>query len=166
MRVLALCGSLQKNSSNLRLLREAQKRAPIGCEIERSQLLEELPHFNPDISEVGVPEVARRWRSAVEASDALLISSPEYGHSLPGVLKNAIDWLIPTGELFQKVVAITCCVRHEERGKKGLKALKKTLLAVDARLAWNQPLLEGDDFELRLDELLTRLVETRRETLQ
>ena len=71
-------------------------------------------------------------RSSTLESDALLIASPEYGHSLPGSLKNAIDWVIGTGELERKVVAITAAVPGPERGRLGLQALRQTLGAVRA----------------------------------
>ena len=69
-----------------------------------------LPHFNPEIEATGVPESVTRWRRALAESDAVLIASPEYGFSLPGALKNAIDWVIGSGELEGKVVAITAAV--------------------------------------------------------
>lgn len=57
--------------------------------------LRHLPHFNPDTEE---PPAVRDWRKALAGSDAVLIASPEYGHSLPGALKNGIDWVIGSGE--------------------------------------------------------------------
>jgi len=166
MDILALCGSLNSESSNLKLLKNAKERAPIGSTVEIVDLLRDLPHFNSDVPDDHPPAAVGRWREKLLAADGVLIASPEYGHSLPGVLKNGIDWVIQTGELYQKVVAITCATRSPERGLLGLQALKTTLLAVDARIAWEAPILSGPESDTQLDALLTHLVEIRRESLQ
>lgn len=143
MRVLAVCGSLQAKSGNLELLRQALAAPPEGMEVVLFQGLGALPHFNPDLEEGPVPEAVEAWRRALRESDAVLIASPEYGHSLPGSLKNAVDWVIGSGELYRKVVAITCSVPASERGKLGLQALRQTLLAVDATLLGGDPIVKG-----------------------
>src|SRR5438045_405531 len=117
MRVLAVSGSLQSRSSNLSLLRLAAATAPAGVEVVIFEGLCDLPHFNPDLEANGEPEPVSVWRRAIAESDALLIASPEYGHSLPGALKNGIDWVIGSGELERKVVAITAAVPGPERGR-------------------------------------------------
>src|SRR6185503_4511545 len=144
MRILGVSGSLQAKSGNHRLLEVAQANAPTGVKVELFAGLGELPHFNPDLEAQGalVPSV-ETWRHAIARSDALLIASPEYGHSLPGSLKNAIDWAIGTGELEQKIVAITCAVPAKERGRLGLQALATTLGAVNAQILGGQPIVKG-----------------------
>jgi len=154
MRILAVCGSLQAKSGNLSLLRAAAELAPQGFEVVLFDGLRDLPLFNPDLEEDGVPPAVQGWRSALSASAALLIATPEYGHSLPGALKNGIDWLIGSGELYQKVVAITAAVGDRDRGRRGLAALAQTLQAVDAKIVWNQPVVQGLGFEAELRELL------------
>ena len=76
-------------------------------EIALFEGLRALPHFDPDLEAQGAPESVLELRRALGESDGLLIASPEYGHSLPGVLKNMVDWLIGLGELHQRIVAIT-----------------------------------------------------------
>src|SRR5688572_27023957 len=110
MRVLGICGSLQAKSGNLALLKTAAESMPPGVELVLFDGLRHLPHFNPDIEGSGVPESVTQWRLALASSDAVLIASPEYGFSLPGVLKNGIDWVIGSGEFEQKIVAITAAV--------------------------------------------------------
>src|SRR6185436_19006365 len=105
MKILALCGSLQAKSGNLALLAAAVAAAPPGVEVVVFDGLRDLPHFNPDLEAQGPPESVMTWRRVLAESDALLVASPEYGHSLPGVLKNAIDWVIGSGELEEKTVA-------------------------------------------------------------
>src|SRR6478672_5570737 len=109
-------------------------------------------------------KLAARSRSAIAASDALLIASPEYGHSLPGALKNAIDWVIGTGELERKIVAITAAVPGPERGRRGLAALAQTLGAVSATIVGGDPIVKGPDSEQQIRGLVQALVDevTRR----
>jgi len=157
MHILAICGSLQAKSSNLTLLQLAAAKAPDGVQVELYDGLRDLPHFNPDLTRDGdehAPGAVLELRRAVARSDALLIAMPEYGHSLPGSLKNAIDWLIGTGELEGKLVAITSAVAVVERGRRGLAALRTTLGAVSARVAFQEPIARGPDFELELSKLL------------
>jgi chromate reductase, NAD(P)H dehydrogenase (quinone) len=158
MRVLALCGSLQSKSSNLELLQLVTRLAPPGVEIVLFDGLRDLPYFDPDLETKGKPQAVRRWRTAIAESDALLIASPEYGHSLPGVLKNAIDWVIGSGELERKVVAVTASVPHPERGKRGLAALQETLGAVSADVVGGEPITRGPGFEGDVKRLLDQLV--------
>jgi len=109
--------------------------------------------------EVDRPEPAvEAWRQAVAGSDALLVASPEYGFSLPGALKNAVDWAIGTGELERKVIAITASVNHPERGRRGLGALRDTLNAVSARIVGGEPIVRGPDFDSNVAALLHALI--------
>jgi chromate reductase, NAD(P)H dehydrogenase (quinone) len=158
LRILGICGSLQEKSGNLTLLRAAMAAAPTGVLIELYDGLRDLPQFNPDLERTEPLPVVARLRQAVAASDALLIATPEYGHSLPGSLKNAIDWLIGTGELESKLVAITSAVPAVERGRLGLAALRTTLGAVSARIAFQEPIARGPDFERDVGELLKLLI--------
>jgi chromate reductase len=106
MNLLAVSGSLRAGSSNLRLLEAVQLLAPTGWTITIRPPLDDLPHFNPDIEEAGLPPVALQWRAAVNACDALLVSSPEYAHGVPGVMKNALDWLVGGMEMTEKPFAL------------------------------------------------------------
>ena len=160
MRIAAVCGSLQTRSSNRTLLHAAAAAAPEGVDVVVLDGLRELPLFDPDLEAAGPPNVVHAWRRALAESDAVLIASPEYGHSLPGALKNAIDWVIGSGELYRKVVAITAAVAVADRGRRGLQALAQTLGAVDAVLVWNAPLVhEGGRFGPDLAALLAALAE-------
>src|SRR5689334_20441833 len=92
MRILAISGSLQARSSNLALVHAAVALAPAGVEVVIFDGLRELPHFNPDLEADGPLPAVQAWRTAIAESAALLIACPEYGFSLPGVIKNGIDW--------------------------------------------------------------------------
>jgi NAD(P)H-dependent FMN reductase len=158
MKILAVCGSLQRQSGNLALLEMAAASAPPGVEVVLFDGLRELPHFNPDLDATGAPDSVTRWRRALADSDAVLIASPEYGFSLPGALKNGIDWVIGSGELEGKVVAITAAVPGPERGRRGLQALRDTLLAVRATIVGGEPFPKGPDLPRQVADLVGSLV--------
>jgi chromate reductase, NAD(P)H dehydrogenase (quinone) len=160
VKILAVCGSLQTSSKNLTLLRTAAASAPSGVQLVLCDCLRDLPHFNPDIEASGVvPDSVQRWRHALADADAVLIASPEYGFSLPGALKNGIDWVIGSGELERKVVAITAAVPGSDRGRRGLEALRITLSAIRVMLVSGEPIPLGPEFEVQVAALVRTLIE-------
>ena len=159
VKILAICGSLQANSGNLVLLRAAAASAPAGVDVVLFDGLRDLPHFNPDLEAGGPPASVARWRRALAESDALLIACPEYGFSLPGVLKNGIDWVIGSGELEGKIVAITAAVAGPGRGRRGLQALADTRAAVRATIVGGEPIPRGPEFDARVAELVCALAD-------
>lgn len=88
--ICGIAGSLRKQSVNAGLLRAAIEVCPAGSEIRPLEIAD-LPPYNADLDPVALPPVARLI-DAIAAADALLIASPEYNFSIPGFLKNAIDW--------------------------------------------------------------------------
>jgi len=105
MKIIAICGSLRSQSSNLALLRAA---TTIAAEVEIYEGLATLPHFNPDDDIEGAtpPPAVAELRTMLANADGILISSPEYAHGVPGSLKNALDWLVSDGALVDKPVAV------------------------------------------------------------
>jgi chromate reductase, NAD(P)H dehydrogenase (quinone) len=92
MRVLGISGSLRRDSLNSALLRAAAERLPAGAELVELDGLGEIPLYDADREEAGAPLPVRRLREAIRGADAVLVATPEYNHSIPGVLKNALDW--------------------------------------------------------------------------
>jgi chromate reductase len=92
MRVLAVSGSLRAGSFNTSLLRAADEAAPDGVELELWEGIGELPLYDEDLEGHDVPESVRRLREDWAAADAILFATPEYNGSVPGGLKNAVDW--------------------------------------------------------------------------
>jgi chromate reductase len=92
MKVLGLSGSLRRDSYNARLLRAAASELPPGTEFEVWDGVRELPYYDEDVDVDPAPHTARDLRAAIAAADAVLISTPEYNASIPGALKNAVDW--------------------------------------------------------------------------
>jgi chromate reductase len=90
--VLGIAGSLRRASYNRALLRAAQELAPPGLRITTREI-DDIPFFNADVEEAGVPAPVTALRAAVQEVDAILVVTPEYNHGVPGVLKNSVDWL-------------------------------------------------------------------------
>ena len=94
MNVLAISGSLRRNSLNSAALRACQALAPDGMVIEIWEGLRDIPPYDDDDFKAnGFPPVIAALRDKIRAADAVIIATPEYNHSIPGVLKNAIDWV-------------------------------------------------------------------------
>ncbi|HEV2791459.1 MAG TPA: NADPH-dependent FMN reductase [Solirubrobacterales bacterium] len=92
MRVLGITGSLRRDSLNHALLREAAERLPAGAELVEFERLREIPPYDGDLEAFETPEAVAELRRAMREADAVLVATPEYNHSIPGVLKNALDW--------------------------------------------------------------------------
>jgi chromate reductase len=92
MKVLGLSGSLRAGSHNARLLRAAAELLPPGAELVEFDGLKAIPPYDEDDEAAG-HEAVHALRAAMHSADAVLISTPEYNHSLPGQLKNALDWI-------------------------------------------------------------------------
>ena len=108
MKILTISGSLRARSSNTELLRAAQLVADPSWTFDHYDGLAALPHFNPDDDFEGAtpPEPVRDLRARIAAADALLISSPEYAHGVPGSLKNVLDWLVSDAAMIGKPIAL------------------------------------------------------------
>jgi chromate reductase len=92
MKVLGISGSLRRDSYNHALLREAAERLPAGVELVEFDRLREIPPYDADLEAEATPPAVAELRQAMRDADAVLIATPEYNHSIPGVLKNALDW--------------------------------------------------------------------------
>jgi len=92
MKILGISGSLRQGSYNHALLREAAERLPAGAELVEFDRLAEIPPYDADLESEETPEPVEAMRQAMREADAVLVATPEYNHSIPGVLKNALDW--------------------------------------------------------------------------
>jgi NAD(P)H-dependent FMN reductase len=126
MRIFAVSGSLQAGSSNTRFVEAARELAPDGVEVDVFESVGALPHFNPDLV---APGAVTDLRERITAADGVLIASPEYAHEMPGSLKNALDWLVGTGELYGKRVAIVVVSPRANGGGYAREAIERTLHA-------------------------------------
>ncbi len=134
MRILAISGSLQAASSNTALLRIAAASAPEDVTVEHYDGIRDLPHFDPDLDGPEPPPGIADLRARLVAADAVLFSTPEYAHALPGALKDTLDWLVGSGELIDKPVAVMSASPGLDGGKIAGDALATLLEVMSARV--------------------------------
>jgi chromate reductase len=127
--LLFVSGSLQRVSANRALLDTATRCAANIAHVATFDGIADLPHFNPDLDGDGVAAV-REWRAAIAGSEGVAIATPEYAHSLPGALKDALDWIVGSGELYDKPIALMSA--GTSGGQRALDALAQTLRAQGA----------------------------------
>jgi chromate reductase len=128
--VLAISGSLRRASHNTALLRAAQRNGPPGLSIDLYTGLADLPPYNQDHDGDHAPQTVVDLRAAITAADGLLIASPEYNHSVPGVLKNALDWASrpnPGSSLVDKPIAVMGASPGNFGTARGQSALRQVL---------------------------------------
>ncbi|MDQ6478232.1 NAD(P)H-dependent oxidoreductase [Dyadobacter sp. LHD-138] len=128
IKILAISGSLRSNAANTNILKNIGKITGEGIDFEIFEGLEKFPHFNPGFDEDNV-HVAD-FRQKIQNADGVIICTPEYAFGVPGVLKNALDWIVSTGELNDKPVAAISASPLNGGGDKALASLLLTLTAL------------------------------------
>ncbi len=129
MKILAVSGSARRLSTNTALLRALQAIAPDGIAVQVYDGIGDLPVFSPDREGADLPDGIRNFQQAIADCDGLLLSSPEYVRSIPGGLKNAIDWLVSGDQVVGKPIAL---VHASHRGDDMLAALRTVLSTISA----------------------------------
>jgi chromate reductase len=134
MKIVAICGSLRAGSANAAILRACVALAPPELEIALYEGLGELPHYNPDLDVDGdqLPAAVATLRALCAAAAGFVISSPEYAHNLPGVLKNGLDWLVSSGELGGKPIMLVNAA--PTGGQRAQASLMQTLAVMSAEV--------------------------------
>ncbi|HVQ57991.1 MAG TPA: NADPH-dependent FMN reductase [Solirubrobacterales bacterium] len=184
MRVLGISGSLRRDSYNSALLRAAAERLPAGAELVEFERLREIPPYDADAELDGTPDAVRELREAMREADAVLVATPEYNHSIPGVLKNALDWASrPAGQsaLMGKPAAVIGAstgmfgaVWAQAETRKVLSALGGRVVEAELPVARAQEIYAGGELALppqlseQLESMLARLaseVENLREAV-
>jgi chromate reductase len=174
MRVLGISGSLRRDSLNSALLRVAAERLPAGAELIEFERLREIPPYDADAEAAAAPASVAALRRAIRDADAVLVATPEYNHSIPGVLKNALDWASrPAGQsaLSGKPAAaigastgMFGAVWAQAETRKVLAALGGRVVEAELPLARADQLLVDGRLELspqqseQLDEVLAELL--------
>jgi chromate reductase len=175
MRILAISGSLRAASSNTALLRSVANAMRAHAEMSLFAGLGTLPAFNPDCDESAPASVAS-FRAMVAAADCVALSTPEYAHGIPGVLKNALDWLVGSGELYRKPVAL---LHVSDRGEYAQASLREVLTIMGAKLVFEvvvvRQLPDGEspaasgkvsDLDATVNAILRRLAEEAQSTAE
>ena len=129
IRILAIPGSLRANSLNREVLRACGIVAPHSVDVTIFDGLASLPHFNPDLDAEGavLPAIVADFRRQVGEADAILISSPEYAHGVPGSLKNALDWLVSASEMVYKPIGLINISPHSHYAYASLRETLATM---------------------------------------
>jgi chromate reductase, NAD(P)H dehydrogenase (quinone) len=132
--VVGISGSLQARSSNRALIEAARALGGEGVAVREYRGVDGLPHFNPDLDRDIAPPSVAQFRELVGAADGVLIATPEYAFGVPGALKNALDWLVGSGDLYEKPVAVLSAAPSAERGGNARADLERTLRGQGARV--------------------------------
>jgi chromate reductase, NAD(P)H dehydrogenase (quinone) len=138
MKVLAISGSLRSGSHNTKLLRAAAEFVPDDVQFELWEGLKAVPPYDEDDDKDTAPAAVARLRAAIAGADAVLIATPEYNSSIPGQLKNALDWAsrpAATNVLRNKPVAVVGASTGAFGAVWSQGELRKVLAAIGARVA-------------------------------
>jgi NAD(P)H-dependent FMN reductase len=146
--ILAISGSLRITSTNSAVLRAAvEAAARDGVEVVIGDWVRRLPHFDPDL-EAAPPPVVSEFRSACDRAEAVLLAVPEYAFGIPGAFKNALDWTVGKGSLYDKPVGVLD-IALPGRGQHARRALELVLQAVGANVVHYAIADRGATDELR-----------------
>lgn len=164
---LAIAGSLRQKSYNKAVLRAAAELLPDGMTLEIFDIAQ-IPLFNEDVEAQGEPEPVLHMKTRLRAANALLISTPEYNYSLPGVLKNALDWAsrpAPTSALSDKPLAIIGASSGPWGTARAQLALRQSAVFLNL-YPMNRPVLQISHAESKFDSDLKLTDETTRQHLR
>ncbi|WP_035649160.1 NADPH-dependent FMN reductase [Flavobacterium sp. ASV13] len=129
IKIFAINGSTRKNSSNFKILKHISENIKEEFEVEIFEELDQLPHFNPDLDQEIPPEKVIQFRNKIAQADGVLICTPEYVFSLPGTLKNALEWCVSTTVFSGKKSGLITASASGEMGHEQLLLVMKTLEA-------------------------------------
>lgn len=155
-RILTISGSASENSSNAALLKLIAGEFSNSYNFNLYDGLSNLPLFGPEKLKAGTPKEIQELKSSVADADAVVISTPEYLHNIPAVLKNALEWMTESGELAGKAVLPITFTPASPRGEYAMKSLLQSLKASKAKVVAELPLyqnqLRSDSGKIELDE--------------
>jgi NAD(P)H-dependent FMN reductase len=134
IKILAIPGSLRKDSSNHKVINKITSMLTQDVEFKIYNDIGRLPHFDGEENY----ELVDDWRNQLQEADGILICTPEYAFGVPGSLKNALDWTVSSGELYDKPLAL---ITASSSGEKGHAALLQTLTALSAKMTEDTKLL-------------------------
>jgi chromate reductase len=137
LNVLTVCGSLRKGSYNAALMRALPSLSPEGMSLKPAPAWDKMPVYNFDIqNSTGFPADVTAWADAIRSADGVIIVSPEYNWSIPGGLKNAIDWVSRLKDVpfKDKPVALQSCAGGVLGGARMQYHLRQSLTSIDAHM--------------------------------
>lgn len=128
-KIFAISGSTRRNSSNFKILKFISEHINDQFEVEIFEDLEGIPHFNPDLDNENPPEIVTFFRNKIAAAAGVLICTPEYVFSLPGSLKNVLEWCVSTTVFSNKKVGLITASASGEKGQEQLSLIMRTIEA-------------------------------------
>lgn len=134
LKILAISGSLKSSSTNTTILRSLIATAPDRLQISIYESIGNLPHFNPELDGDRSIDAVRDWRDCLRSADGIIFCTPEYAHGVPGALKNALDWIVASGEFMHKPTAVISASPAPDGGSHANASLVKTLRVMMADL--------------------------------
>ena len=137
-KILAISGSTKKNSSNNSILKHIAETYQELLTVKIYDAIDQLPHFNPDLDNENPPAIVREFRDNIQSADGIIICTPEYVFSLPGSLKNAIEWNVSTTVFSNKPVAI---IVASASGEKAFESLDLIMTTIEAKIKKDSKLL-------------------------
>ncbi len=137
-KILAISGSTRSKSTNESVLQVIAAWYADVLDVRVYQGIANLPHFNPDIADDALPAAVKEFRTLVDQADGVIICTPEYVFSLPGSLKNAIEWTVSTTVFSHKPVAL---IVASASGEKAFEALKLIMSTIEAKISDDASLL-------------------------
>jgi NAD(P)H-dependent FMN reductase len=141
--ILAISGSLRNTSSNTNVLKACAALAPDDVKITLYEGLDKLPYFSPELDGEGAIPAAtvQDLREQLKKADAVIFCTPEYAFGVPGVLKNALDWIVSSGEFYDKPTAVISASPLATGGDKANASLVQTLTVMSAIIKEENKLL-------------------------
>lgn len=171
-KILAISGSTRSRSTNETILNLIAHWYAQELDVHIYKGIADLPHFNPDISDEQLPASVKEFRELVDQADGVLMCTPEYVFSLPGALKNAIEWTVSTTVFSHKPLGL---IVASASGEKAFEALKLIMGTIEAKVSEEACLLirgakgkfskEGDILDPKVREELIKVVDALRENL-
>ena len=165
MQILTISGSARPNSSNVQLLKALPNFLP-EAHFHHYAHLQTLPLFTAYAKS---NELENSWQIAVKEADAVIICTPEYIYNIPALLKNALEWLVTSGELYEKRVLAMSLTPHAPRGERAMQSLIWSLQALNANIVGQLPLylkeMEIKNGEIIVYEEIKQLIKETLNTL-
>jgi chromate reductase, NAD(P)H dehydrogenase (quinone) len=132
--IVAISGSLRAHSANTTILQAISELAPDNINIQIYEGIGNLPHFNPELDGDLALAPVQSWRTRLKHADAVIFCTPEYAHGVPGVLKNALDWIVSSGEFMHKPTAVISASPAPDGGERANASLVQTLTVMMAEI--------------------------------
>jgi chromate reductase, NAD(P)H dehydrogenase (quinone) len=140
LNVITICGSLRAASYNAMVARTLPLLAPDAMKIKASPPIDVIPHYNADVQARGFPDPVNALGESIRSADGVIFVTPEYNYSVPGVLKNAIDWVsrLPDQPFKNKAIALQSASQGVLGGARAQYHLRQTMVFVEAYV-FNRP---------------------------